>query len=205
MFSKNIKYLRELNRLQQTDIAKRLNYKSSAVISQWEAGVARPRAKQLQQLSQMFNVSIDDLLYSDLEHKAPELPSADSVRINVYSSVHAGIPSLMLDDVEDWEDIPKSWTTGGRRYFGVKVKGDCMAPKYLEGDTVIVRQESDCESGSDVIATIDGEDGILRQLEKIGKTIVLRPLNPAYQSYIYTGNEEPITILGVVCELRRKI
>lgn len=208
MFAKNIKYLREMNRMQQGDLARRLNYKSSAAISQWEAGVSRPRAKQLQQLSRMFNVSVDDLLYTDLEHKEPgDLPAVDSVRVNVYSSVHAGVPSLMLDNAEDWEDIPKAWTTGGRKYFAVKVKGDCMAPKYLEGDTVIVRADSDCESGSDVIAAIDGDEGILRQLEKIGTTIVLRPLNPSYQSYVYTGDdsEEPVSILGVVVELRRKI
>lgn len=208
MFAKNIKYLREMNRMQQNDLSKRLGYKSAAVISIWEAGKSKPRPEQLQKIAKLFNVSVDDLLYVDLENRSPvEMPAADSVRINVYSSVHAGIPSLMTAEVESWEDIPKAWTTGGRRYFGVKVKGDCMSPKYLEGDTVIVREESDCESGTDVIAAINGDDAILRQLDKIGTSIVLRPLNPAYPPYIYTGDasEDHVSILGVVVELRRSI
>lgn len=206
MFAKNIRYLREMNRMQQNELSQKLGYKSAAVISIWEAGKSVPRFDQLRQVARLFNVSVDDLLYTDLEHTGPEaIPSSDAVRVNVYDSVHAGVPSLCTGEIVEWEDIPKSWTTGGRQYFGVIVKGDCMSPKYIEGDTVIVRQQSDCESGADVIATINGDEGILRQLDKVGESIVLRPLNPAYQTYIYTGKEEPITICGVVVELRRKI
>lgn len=203
MFSKNIKYLREMNRMQQNDLATRLHYKSDAVISQWERGVSRPRAKQLTELAKIFNVSVDDLLYKDLENAPADVPSADAVRINVYSSVHAGVPSLSTDEVVGWEDIPKTWTAGGRRYFGVRVKGDCMSPKYLDGDTIIVRHESDCESGSDVIAIVE-DDGILRQLEKVGESVLLRPLNPAYKTYVFPMGEG-LTICGVVVELRRRV
>lgn len=166
-------------------------------VRDWVKGNTYPRIDKIEMMAKFFHVSKADLIE---EHTLEEVRSAR--RISVYSSVHAGIPDEMIDDVVDFEDIPADWPG---EYFGVKVKGDCMFPKYIEGDTIIVRVQPDCESGQDVIARVNGYEAILRTLDKAGDTIVLRPLNPAYPADIYTGSEDPITICGVVVELRRKI
>jgi repressor LexA len=135
------------------------------------------------------------------------LDAKPGVRINVYRCVHAGIPLEAQEDIVDWEDIPREWTTGGREYFGVRVKGDCMAPKYLHGDTVIVRRQQDCESGTDAIIYINGYDAELKRLIKEDTGIILQPINSAYlpKKYYYNDPDTPITVVGVVVEIRRRV
>lgn len=105
MFTENLKYLRKKYELQQNELAARLGY-TDATISQWEHGASVPRHKALIKLSEIFNVSIDDLLYSDLTtNKAQK--TGNSVRIKVFGSVPAGIPTEAIEDIVDWEEIPK--------------------------------------------------------------------------------------------------
>ena len=51
--------------------------------------------------------------------------------------IPAGIPVEAIEDVLDYEEAPLDWTTGGREYFALKIKGDSMSPNYIDGDTVI--------------------------------------------------------------------
>ena len=134
-----------------------------------------------------------------------------TIRIPVLGSVPAGIPIEAVEnmDWEDWEEIPSSWLTGDREYFGLKVQGDSMYPKYLDKDTVIVRKSSTCNSGDDCIVYVNGYDATLKTiiLNEDG-SMELRPKNPEYSPRTYTSQEVadlPVSICGVVVELRRKI
>lgn len=139
-----------------------------------------------------------------MEEKAQQVDSThEAVRINVYGSVPAGVPQEAIEDIVDWEDIPKEWTTGGRECFGLKVKGASMEPKYLAGDTIIVRKQSDCENGQDAVVYVNGYDATLKRVLKSEAGIILQALNPAYETKTYT--DTPITIAGVVVEIRRTV
>jgi lexA repressor len=109
----------------------------------------------------------------------------------------------------DWEEIPSSWTNREREYFGLRVKGDSMYPKYLEGDTVILRKQSTCDSGDDCAVLVNGDEATLKQiLLRDGGSVELHPINPAYPPRTYTTAEVeaiPVQIIGIVVELRRKI
>lgn len=213
MFAKNIKYLRRIHGDTQTSLAKKLGGLTNATISQWESGKAIPRGKRLDEISKLYNVPVDDLLHTDLEQRDLDMrsgkvePDTEYVRIKVLGSIHAGIPIEAITDIVDWEDIPKDWTTGGREYFGLRVKGDCMEPEYREGDVVIVRRQEDCESGQDCIVYVNGYDAELKRLTKTDDAVILQALNPKYPpKHYYNGDEEyPVKIAGVVVELRRKI
>lgn len=124
-------------------------------------------------------------------------------RIKVLGSVPAGIPIEAIEDIVDWEDI----SYADAEYIGLRVKGDSMFPKYVEDDTVIVRIQSDCETGQDVIVYVNGYEATLKKLIKKSDCIILQPINPAYEPKVYDYNDElnPIKILGVVVELRRRI
>lgn len=166
MFAKNIRYLRRMKEWTQDELAKKIGYKSFVTVSKWELGESRPRATEMEKLSQLFGVSINDLINSDLEHGKSN-DTGSSIRINVYGSVPAGIPTEAIENIVDWEDIPKEWISGGREYFGLKVKGDSMYPKYMEGDTIIVRKQSYCESGQDCIVYVNGFDATLKDVTTI--------------------------------------
>ena len=129
--------------------------------------------------------------------------------IPILGSIPAGIPVEAVEDILDWEEIPAAWAAGGREYFGLKVKGDSMYPKYLDGDTVILRKQESCDSGDDCAVMVNGNDSTLKQVflcEDGG--IEIRPLNPSYPPTTYTAEDVvslPVSIAGVVVELRRKI
>lgn len=212
MFAKNITYLRLIKGYSQETLSKMLGYKSAAIVSYWESGKAVPPNSKLEKLAAMLSCSVDDLMHKDIEardlqRKDGTAPAPLSVRINVYASVHAGIPNIAIDEIVDFEDIPADWTTGGREYFAVKVSGNSMEPEYRDGDTVIVQKTPVCDSGDDCIVRINGDESFLRRVVKPDlTTVILQPLNGAYSPMVFTGaeGEPPLGIYGVVRELRRR-
>lgn len=128
-------------------------------------------------------------------------------RIPIYGTIPAGIPVAAIQDIEGYEEIDPSMLRGGKRYFGLKVKGNSMYPMFLEGDTIIVNQQPDCESGQICAVRVNGDDATLKKVIKQGVTTVLQPLNPEYEPMFFVGSaDEPsLEIMGVVVEIRRKL
>jgi transcriptional regulator with XRE-family HTH domain len=65
-FGKNLRCLRKEHSLSQEDIANRLGYKSYTTIQKWESDVTTPDMKTVNQLAEMFGVSMEDLANTDL-------------------------------------------------------------------------------------------------------------------------------------------
>lgn len=131
------------------------------------------------------------------------------IRIPVLGSVPAGIPIEAIEDVADWEEIPAAMCSGERQYFGLLVKGDSMYPEYMDGDTIIVRKTTAFESGDVCVVYVNGYDATLKRVkvdENGAWTLI--PRNPEYPPKTYTAEEVqtvPVSIAGVVVELRRKV
>lgn len=132
-----------------------------------------------------------------------------NLKIPVLGSIPAGIPIELIEDVIDYEDISEEMLKGGKEYFALKVKGTSMWPKYLDGDTIIVLKQDDCESGQDAIVMVNGNDGTFKRVIKKDNGITLEPINQQEYNSVSYSNEDieklPIKILGVVKEIRRKI
>jgi repressor LexA len=197
-FGSRLKELRIERGMTQKELGDKLNI-SDRVIGYYESEDRFPKdEKTLKELSDIFDVSIDYLLGNT--------PTQDkqSVRIKVYGTIPAGIPIEAIEDVQGWEEIPKNWLKGGKEYIALKVQGDSMYPKYLEGDIVVILLQPDCESGQDCACYVNGYNATLKTITKGDSTITLTPINPNYapQTYDHPGQ---VKILGVVKELRRKI
>ena len=198
----NLKKARRAKGLTQVEVAKIIGLSQSSY-SDWERGTTKIDNISLARLSELFEASTDYLLGKE------DSPVQGAIKIPVLGSIPAGIPVEAVEDILDWEEIPASWATGGREYFGLKVKGDSMYPKYLEGDTVILRKQNTCDSGDDCVVMVNGYDATLKQvfLREDGSREI-RPLNPSYPPTTYTTEDIaalPVSIAGVVVELRRKI
>lgn len=61
----NLKYLRKKHQIGQIELANRFNL-TIQTISGWERGINTPKVEVLCELSDMYKVSIDDLLKKDL-------------------------------------------------------------------------------------------------------------------------------------------
>lgn len=130
-------------------------------------------------------------------------------KIPVLGSVPAGIPIEAIEDVLDWEEIPASMCNGDKEYFALKVQGDSMWPDYLPGDIVIVRKSPVCENGNVCVVYINGYDATLKQVTFQGDgSLTIVPRNPSYPPRTFSREEVrdlPVSVAGVVVELRRKV
>ncbi|HJB81107.1 MAG TPA: XRE family transcriptional regulator [Candidatus Flavonifractor intestinigallinarum] len=162
-----------------------------------------PSVEKIRLFANYLGVTTSELL-GEAVGSAPS-----GVRIPVLGTIPAGTPLDAIEDILDWEEIPAAWATGGRQYFGLRVRGDSMYPRYLDGDTVILKKETTCESGDDCAVLVNGSEATLKQVMIKGDgSLELRPTNPAYPPRTYSPAEIesiPVQIIGVVVELRRKI
>jgi repressor LexA len=202
-FANQLKKLRKSRGLNQEELAEQLGFSSKSTLSHYETGRRSPDFETLELIADYFNVDMNTLL-----DKAVDItPASMAICIKVYNTLQAGTPLEAQTDIIDHEDIPQTWTAGGREYFGVRIKNNCMEPLYLAGDTVIVRRQPNCESGDDVIVSINGYNAELKRIIKDANGIILQSLNPAYppKKYCDDDDDNPITIIGVVVEIRRKM
>ena len=154
-------------------------------------------------MARYFGVSEADLTADD---KIP-VPISKTAKIPLFGSVAAGLPILATEDIIDWIEISEEMANRGE-YFAVVVKGDSMSPKLLEGDVVIVRKQPDAESGQTVVVKVNGEEAVIKKLIKYANGIALQSVNPVYHLLQFSSKEieeSPVTILGVVEEMRRRI
>lgn len=197
-----LKELRKGKGLTQVELAKQIGIGQSGY-SDWERGITRIDSESLAKLSALFSVSVGYILGED------ENERESFRRVPVLGSVPAGIPIDAIEDIIDWEDLPESMFTGDKEYFALEVKGDSMWPDYLPGDIVIVQRQPCCESGDVCVVYVNGYAATLKQV-KVDEdgSVSLIPQNPEYPPRTYSPDEVrslPVTICGVVVELRRKI
>ncbi len=198
MFAERLKALRKENKISQQKLADLLGLGQST-IAMWEKGKNSPEYESLINIANIFNVSIDYL--------AGQKTAKHPCRIPVLGYVRAGVPTEALEEVIDYEDITLSESDAGN-YFALRIKGDSMAPRMMEGDTVIVRKQSDCSSGDICVVLVGSGDATVKKIIKKDTGIILMPLNACYDPLVFTLKEIesfPVTIIGKVTELRAKI
>ncbi len=163
------------------------------------------RTDRIKILADKYNVSEAWLMGYDVPMQK-STPST-GVTINVLGRVAAGIPINCVEEIIDQEEIPEHMAHSGE-YFGLRIKGDSMSPRIMDGDTVIVRCQNDAESDQIVIALVNGNDGVCKKLKKLANGIMLISLNPQYDPIVFTASEMdqiPVRILGRVVEVRGKL
>lgn len=207
-FRTRLKQLRNEKKINQRELANFLKVAPST-ISMYESGQREPNFEVLESLADFFNVDLNYLLGKS--NKTTKLMLEDSqpsqgLQIPVLGTVAAGMPISAVEDILDYEEVPQSWENQGE-FFGLRIKGDSMQPKMDDGDVVIVRQQSDANSGDTVIALVNGDDATCKKLQKTENGIMLVSTNPNYLPMFFTNEEiatKPVVILGKVVELRSK-
>ena len=181
---------------------------SEGTISRWESGkIADMRRDKIMAYAQALNISPAIIMgWDNVDSSSTIENTRAGKRIPVLGSVAAGIPIDAIEDVLDWEDISEDMAKTGE-FFGLRIKGDSMQPRIVEGDVVIVRQQSDADSGDVVIVQVNGDKATCKRLAKYSSGISLISFNPAYEPMNYTNQQIeqlPVTIIGKVVENRQK-
>ena len=171
-------------------------------IKRYEDGTTKKIPTEVvEKIAKFLNVSIDYLTGWEYEPQPTQ-----GLQIPVLGTVAAGIPISAVEDILDYEEIPSSWQSQGE-FFGLRIKGDSMEPRMESGDVVIVKQQSDANSGDTVIVLVNGDDATCKKLQKTDNGIMLVSTNSKYPPMFYTNEEiqtKPVVILGKVVELRQK-
>ena len=77
-FATNLRFLRQKHGLEQIDLATRLGRKSSSSISEWEKGKYTPKAGVLNDIANIFGVSLSKLMSTDLTNPSSEVEKENS-------------------------------------------------------------------------------------------------------------------------------
>ena len=97
--------------------------------------------------------------------------------IPLVGDVAAGTDVLAQENVEELLPLPADFTGDGP-VFMVRVRGDSMIDAgILDGDYVVVSQESEVRKGDVVVAGIPGEEGTVKTFTRKGNKVVLVPAN----------------------------
>lgn len=154
----------------------------------------------------VYNLSFDNA-------SAIELPS-DTIQIPVLGTIKAGTPIEAQEDIIEYIDIPKDWTRGDKKFYGLLIEGDSMTPKYLSNDIVIFEQTADYELANkkDCAVMVNGYDATFKNVTITNDGISLVPLNinnsDGYLPTFYSKKqieELPVRIIGIAKEKRTKL
>ena len=196
---------------------------TNQAVSKWENGSSLPNAQQFLILCSILQVQdvmgefcgVDNssilsglneagrkkaMDYIELLHLSglysPEVPKAADVRrLPLYDiAVSAGTGQFL--DTSDYEltqvdaDVPVSAN------FGVRISGDSMEPRFSDGQTVWVRQQSTLDNGEIGVFLYD-DNAYIKKLRKSYDSTYLVSLNNDYGDIIIDDRSE-LRILGKV-------
>lgn len=103
-FASNLKLLRQKKGMEQIDLANRLGRKSSSSVSEWERGKYTPKAGVLNDIAKIFDVSLSQLMSSDLSNPIHSptnqpTPTIDFKEMAAESMSYDGMP-LNDEDID---------------------------------------------------------------------------------------------------------
>jgi repressor LexA len=135
-----------------------------------------------------------------LQEPRAERAADTSVLVPVVGDIAAGAPIVAEEHVDDVLALPRE-LAGRGTVFALRVRGDSMIDAAIcDGDTVVVRQQSEAHSGQIVAAMIDGE-ATVKVFRRRGGHVYLEPRNPAYE--VIDGDD--CVVLGVIVTVLRSI
>lgn len=204
-----LKQAREENNITLEEAGLKVGVHKSTVL-RWENGeTEKIKLPILEALADYYNVNPVWLMGYDVNKHFTKTDVLGNpvVSIPLLGSVKAGYNYLAQENWIGTVDVETSLVGDGKDFFALKVKGDSMAPVFLEGDIVVVKKQNNCENNEFAIVIINGDEGTLKKIKKTDNGIILQPLNPAYGPVMYTKEEMetiPVLIAGIVKQLKRE-
>lgn len=202
IFSANLKHELKIRNKTQSDLCDVLDMTSSTV-SDWVNGKKYPRMDKIQKIADYLGILKSDLT----EERHNSIDKARGVRIPVLGRVIAGIPIEAIEEIIDYEEISEQMAHTGE-FFALQIQGDSMEPQMSEGDVVIVRKQSDIDSGQIGIVLVNGDEATVKKVVKKENGIMLIPFNSdEYDPWFFDEFDiqfKPVKIIGRVVECRKK-
>lgn len=199
---RNLKVARKMKGLSQQEIADLMQIDRSTY-TRYEIGSIQPDNTKLIQLATILDVSVDFLL------DRPNNPDTSNDRrlIPVLGEVPAGHPIEAFEQIEEYIDYSPTFVQHGE-LFALRVKGKSMEPNIQSGDIAVVLKQDYCDSGDVAVVRVNDTEVTVKKVKKQANGILLIPGNPSFETVFFTNEqiqELPVTIIGKVIEIRRRL
>lgn len=136
-----------------------------------------------------------------IELKPPQ-PVSQAIALPLLGRVAAGVP-IEAVETKDTLSVPVDFVRRPHQTFALQVKGRSMIDEgILDGDFIVVEQQSNAENGETVVAVVNGEATVKKLHRERGGRIRLQPAN-AEMKPLYVREKE-LEIRGVVVAVLRK-
>jgi repressor LexA len=133
---------------------------------------------------------------------AQELDGTEAVDVPLVGVVAAGAPILAVENIQGYVSIDRR-IFKGEGLFTLRIKGDSMKGiGVLDGDIIIVRQQTTARQNDIVVALIEGEATLKRFIREADR-IILRPENPNYSDIVVHSDRE-LMLIGKMVGVMRK-
>ncbi len=137
-----------------------------------------------------------------LDESYTEVSKDTALYVPVVGKVTAGAPITAVENIEEYTPIPSSIAHSDDHLFILVIEGDSMINAgILDGDSVVVKQQSTAENGDIVVALTDEDEATVKRFYKEADHIRLQPENDSMEPLLLQN----VAILGKVVSLSRKI
>ncbi len=118
---------------------------------------------------------------------------SEVAEIPILGRISAGAPIPAYEEFDEYFPIPAAMIRDGN-YYMLKIRGESMINAgILDGDYVIIRQQSDVRDG-DMVAALIGDDATVKTFYKEDGFIRLQPENDTMKPILV----KDVSILGLV-------
>ena len=208
MFQKNLfreQLIKLMNGKTTTEFSEQTGFNRTYLSKYLNLKLDRPPSPRLLQNIASSIVTYEELLISCGYIQSTSFSKNNSIiKLPIIGSVHAGNPTFSEDYIEGYESIDISELNPSYDYIYIRVEGNSMINARIhDGDIVLVRKQADVENGDIAVVVIDNESATLKRILKKQNILVLQPENPAYSSYIFSGEEQNrVRIIGKVIHVK---
>lgn len=123
-----------------------------------------------------------------------------SVQLPLLGRIAAGTPIEALSDPTRFVGVPGD-LIGRGEYYCLEVDGDSMIEAgILDGDTVVIERADNADTGTIVVALVEGLEVTLKRLRKRHNSVALEPANANYETRIFGPDQVEVQgkLVGLV-------
>ena len=123
-----------------------------------------------------------------------------SIQLPLLGRIAAGTPIEALSDPTRFIGVPGD-LIGRGEYYCLEVDGDSMIDAgILDGDTVVIERADNAETGTIVVALVEGLEVTLKRLRKRHNSVALEPANANYETRIFGPDQVEVQgkLVGLV-------
>lgn len=213
MDNQSLKVFRKKAGLSQKDVANALNITQGA-ISSWEMGRTNPDVEMIKKLSELFHVSIDELisdesqqpLWNNINVELEPQAAEHGILVPVVATLrcgwgHKGDGFTIIRNVELPQSYFRKW---GNELRITIAKGNSMLPTIKPGDELICVPGENWRDGNIVVVDVNDSDTVKRIYRSKDGGIDLVPDNQQYKAVHYTIDDLQdlqIHVLGRVAKV----